>query len=247
MININSPNIQDLGDVTDIVNEENKHLVFLDACAFLDIVRVPLPERNNDLDLHTHLIEVKNLIVNDEIISISSELCVKEFNDNISEVIPFYKSQIDKMEKPLNGFIENVNKSGISGYPITKSDLKSYSLESYFSDIAEAVINKVIFIKEEECFRNLAHSRVIDKTPPAHKKGEYKDCLIWETFLSLLKNRSSFEKYNFFLSSNKRDYCELPDVNQLHPFLIDETETYNCHFALTDSRLYHRLREFGVI
>lgn len=247
MINISSPNIQDLGDVTNLVNDNNKHLLFLDACALLDIVRVPLPERLNEIDLHTHLIEVKKLIVNNSIICVSSELCVKEFNDNIPAVINSYKLQIDKIEKPLNQYIDNVNKSGIAGYTIAKSDLKSYSLESYFSDIAEVVINKVIFIKEEEDFRNRAHTRVIDKNAPAHKKGEYKDCLIWETFISLLKSRASFEKYNFFLSSNKQDYCKLPNTNQLHPFLVSETDTNNCHFALTFSRLYNRLREFGII
>lgn len=247
MISISSPKILEKDDVAGRVNEKNKHLLFFDTCALLDIIRVPLPERKNDVNLHTHLIEVKNIIDNESIICTSSELCIREFNDNIPGIISSFKEQIDKIEKPLNRYIEHVNKSGLAGYTITKSDLKSYSLESYFSDIAEVIIDKILFIKEEETFRNLAHTRVIDKVPPALKKGEYKDCLIWETFVNLLRERKSYDKFNFFFSSNKDDYCELQNTNELHPSLVNETESYNCHFALTYTRLYHKFRELRIL
>lgn len=246
MISINSPQQLDLDNVVLKINNENKPVLFFDTCSILDILRVALPERNTPIGLDKQLIAIKDLIVDEKIICISSELCIKEFNDHCQEIINSYEQQLKKIQEPINKYLAIINNSGIFG-TLPVLDLNAYSMENYFSDIAEAIINKIIFINEQATFKEAAHFRVVNKFCPAKKKGEYKDCFIWETFFQTIKAKDSQLKESYFLSSNKQDYCELPNDNDFHTDLKMELNTLNVHFLLNYSKLYYELKNIGLI
>lgn len=235
----------DLSEVIEKINGHNKPILFFDTCSILDILRIALPERTVQSGSDKQLIEIKNLIINDQVICISSQLCIKEFNDHCSEIVLSYESQLKKIQEPVNKYLTIINNSGIFG-DLPVLDLNIYSMENYFSDIAQTIINKIIFINGEDSFKDAAHVRVIDKICPAKKKGEYKDCFIWETFLQTIK-ASNKEKEYYFLSSNKQDYCQLPNENDFHPDLKLEISPLNVSFVQNYSMLFHKFRSVGFL
>jgi len=109
------------------------------------------------------------------------------------------------------------------------------------------ILDKIIFIKDQQTFQNAAHVRIVNKTPPALKKGEYKDCFIWESFYQTTKNRDSFSNFSFFISSNKQDYCELPHNHDFHPKLESEISGMNIYYAFNFTKLYDRLLELKIV
>ncbi|MGK7392876.1 MAG: PIN domain-containing protein [Candidatus Cyclobacteriaceae bacterium M2_1C_046] len=244
MINIDSPTIVDHSVVERIINSGNRPILFFDTCALLDILRIPLPSRSFPTDADQHVIEVKNFINADKAICLSSEICIKEFNDNTPIILKAYDTEFTKIESSINNFYELVDNSGIASEKIDRVSLKKYKIENYFADIAGNIISKIYFV-EEEPLRNSAHIRLIDKIPPAAKKGEYKDCIIWETYYKIISELKS--RVSFFISSNKDDYCDGSNTEEFHPLLKDEIDTKNNYFIISYTRLYHKLREMKLI
>ncbi len=243
MISISNPAVTSIAGLSDI---NSKPIFFFDACALLDILRIPLPDRENPQCSDTHLIMVKDYIISDKAICLSSEICIKEFNDHAPDIINSYSQQFSKIESSANKVISIINNSGTLNQPLNNLNLNVYNLENYFSDMANAVIAKIQFI-EELPYRNLAHNRLVDTNPPAHKKGEYKDCLIWETFYKVVRSKTSFEKEAFFISSNKQDYCQLPNSNNFHPYLENEVNGLNSIYRINYTQLFYKLRELQYI
>lgn len=103
-----------------------------------------------------------------------------------------------------------------------------------------------MFIEVSQGFKDKAHTRLIDKKAPAHSKGEYKDCIIWETFLSLRRSQTDKSKPAFFLSSNKSDYCEPPYTRDFHPKLLSEVDKLNALYTMDYSALDARLCELKI-
>lgn len=244
MTNINPP-ILSLQDAIKIVDLENKPILFFDTCALLDILRICIPERHI-AELDKHLIEVKRLIDNNNVICFSSKLCIKEFNDHSSSIINSYESELNKIQSPVNKYLEIVNNSNIYGnLPII--NLNTYSMKKYFSDIVIAIVNKTNFIDEDDDFKEAAHTRVIEKKSPAKNKGEYKDCYIWETFLQLIRNRASHATNAYFISSNKKDYCNQSDFDKFEVDLEGDITGFNIQFALNQTKLFHKLQKDKIL
>ena len=106
MINISNHAVTSIAGLSDI---NSKPIFFFDACALLDILRIPLPDRNNPVGSDLHLIAVKDFIISDKVICLSSEICIKEFNDNAPAIIDSYSHQFSQIENSANKVINIIN------------------------------------------------------------------------------------------------------------------------------------------
>jgi len=208
MSKITSPNIIDKNVAILHIDTEKKPVIFWDTCSLLDIVRLPLPDRNQTVDSLEKIIEIKNKIVSKDIVSLSSELCITEFNNHIETWTKTLESESKRLSKTYNNFIGFINKANIGVSPILTTNLSIYRLEDLLCQIIHAIVNETLFIREDATFATFAHFRTTNKIPPAMKKGEYKDCYVWGTCLEL-RQTSSDKSYSYnFMSSNVTDYAD---------------------------------------
>ncbi len=68
------------------------------------------------------------------------------------------------------------------------------------------VIHNTYVIDEDILFHRKAYNRILGETPPCSEKQQYKDCYIWETFLSVCDNLANQGVANF-MTENTEDYC----------------------------------------
>ena len=165
-------------DAVELMTKELKPVIFWDTCMLLDAIRLPIPERNHSVDLLQKVIAIKNKIVSNEIISLSSVLCVNEFNKHVDST----KNELIRASKSLtqahNNFVGFINKYNFGGPQIPEIDLSIYKLEELVMNILDSIIKNTLFINEDQTFKDFATFRTIQGISPAKKKGEFKDCYI---------------------------------------------------------------------
>ncbi|SIR48193.1 MULTISPECIES: PIN domain-containing protein [unclassified Chryseobacterium] len=233
-------------EVIDYLDLEKKPVIFWDTCALLDIIRLPLPERNHTIDALEQIIEIKNKIVSKDVISLSSELCITEFNDHIDSWIQKLNTESKAISKRFNNFIGFINKSNIGIAPIADIDISTYGLEDLLCQIIFAITKETIFVGQDSSFASFAHFRTTNKIPPAKKKGEYKDCYIWGTCLEIRKMCSDRSYSYNFLSSNTSDYAKADKTSFVTE--IDNESTINRITYFPNFKIaYGLLRRDGII
>ena len=235
MSKIINPNIMSKIAAETHINTEKKPIIFWDTCSLLDIVRLPLPDRNNTVDTLEKIIEIKNKIVSKDIISISSILCVAEFNDHIDNCVKVLEIESKKLSISYNNFIGFINKANLGAPPVENTNLPIYGLEDLLCQIIQSITNETFFISEDTSFANFAHFRTTNKVPPAKKKGEYKDCYIWGTCLGIRQNSIDKTYPYHFMSSNTTDYAALNKshfVTEIHNEASINNITYFPNFKL---------------
>lgn len=207
MLTINNPKKENKSSIINLIDTHKKPVIFWDTCSLLDIVRLPLPERNNTVDTLRMIIEIKDKIISNDIISISSELCITEFNNHIESWSKRLESESKKLSKSYNNFIGFINEINVASQTISNVDLSVYKIEQLLCQITHAIINETIFVEEDDTFKEFAHFRTTNKIPPAKKKGEYKDCYIWGTCLEIRSTNTDKSYPYYFISSNTTDYA----------------------------------------
>lgn len=246
MPKITSPNLIDKSAAISLIDTEKKPVIFWDTCSLLDIVRIPLPERNNTVDLVQKVIEIKNKIVTGDIVSLSSALCVTEFNNHIERWIRELESESKRLSKSCNKFIDFINEINFGVPTISHIDLSIYKVEDVLVQITHAIIYKTLFIKEESTFAEFAHFRTTNKVPPAKKKGEYKDCYIWGTCLEV-RQLSTDKAYSYnFMSSNTTDYAD-KTKSKFVTEIAHEASLNNITYFPNYRMAYGLLKKDGVI
>ena len=77
---------------------ENVPLIFWDTCALLDIVRTPIIERSklnfNSLQAYER---ITDYIMDQKVISVTSEIVVKEFHEHIGDCIKALEQQSQRI------------------------------------------------------------------------------------------------------------------------------------------------------
>jgi hypothetical protein len=127
MLKINNPTIINKNDAINHLNTQCKPVIFWDTCALLDIIRQPLSDRKGSADILAKVIQIKNKILSGDIISLSSELCIKEFNDHVGNCIESLKKESKNISVQHNHFVSFTNTLGISH--VSSIDLSTYKLE----------------------------------------------------------------------------------------------------------------------
>lgn len=247
MISITNLNIKTLDEVLDLINNNTKPVVFWDTCSLIDIIRLPLPSRKNSLELMTRIIEIKDVILQKKVYSLSSERCIKELSDNALTEIGNYEKELTKLGRDVNTYIDFINTSGFTLTSISPISLNSYKLELYFCDLTQAILNNTIFIKAHNCFQESADIRTVNKMTPAKTKGEYKDCYIWETNLQTRKLHNDKSLLWTFISSNTTDYTNNVDKTNFASDIAEETSVNNIAYASNFNLLIKHFIDSGVI
>lgn len=245
MSTIASSKIIDLASAVQLLNSDIKPVIFWDSCALLDIIRLPMPERNQSVDRLTKIMEIKQAIVNGDILSLASKLTIKEFNDHIGDTESKLYFEARRISREYNAFIAFINKVNPSTM-LLQVDLTAYNIELGLMDIIESIIDDTFFIDEDPKFVNLASQKTINKIPPAHKKGEYKDCYIWATCILARGMSNGLRMPYGFMSTNIADYA-LPKSIRLLPNLASEALATGVDYYANIDVMYGALKRAGVL
>jgi hypothetical protein len=244
MSTIVSPKIVTKEVAVQLLNDSGKPVIFWDTCSLLDIIRLPIPDRKHSVGRLEKVMEIRQKIVSGEILSFASVLTVKEFNDHVveaqNEVIRAAR-RISQDHNNYMGFVTRVDPT-TSSAPI---DLTLHNLEVQLNDIVQEIVLETNFIDRDESFLHIAEHRVIEKIAPAKVKGEFKDCYIWSTCLTIRQESSKSGHPFGFLSSNIRDYAEAPS-NNLEPYLLTEATTADLLYYANIDVAYGSLKEYGI-
>jgi hypothetical protein len=246
MSKITNPNIIDKAAAILHIDTEKKPVIFWDTCSLLDIVRLPLPDRKQTVDSLEKVIEIKNKIVSKDIISISSELCITEFNNHIETWTRTLELESKKLSKTFNNFIGFINKVNLGATPIPQADLSVYRLEDLLCQIIHAITNETLFISEDNTFATFAHFRTTNKIPPAKKKGEYKDCYVWGTCLEIRQTNSDKSYPYNFMSSNVTDYADNNKIDFVTE-IKNETTINNINYFSNFKIAYGKLKRDRIV
>jgi hypothetical protein len=245
MSRILSPNILDKSGVVNLIEGEQKPVVFWDTCSLLDILRIPLPDRGHSTDVLKRIIEIKSKIVSGDIMSLSSELCIKEFDDHVEQCLQDIENAAKKLSRSFNIFAGFINEIPIVVPEISPVDLSMYKINNALIRIVHSIIDKTVFVREDTTFLASAHFRTTYKIPPAKKKGEYKDCYIWATCLDVRKESIGRNYSYIFLSSNSVDYAD-DSKTEFADELKNETQSAEITYCSNFQIAYKVLKEKGV-
>ena len=187
-------------DISQKVTDESKPIIFWDTCSLLYFNSIIDRRAYEEYEWDSKLLD---LIRNNHVYSFTSMVVMKEFNKHHDEL----KGKDDACENRLKGLMSNYG--DIVGSP-QKEDLAKGMNALVLSDHMETLITDLwansIVIDEDLFFAEKAHNRVLADLPPSKEKQEYKDCYIWETFLTLCDNVNQKDKV-FFMTENTVDYC----------------------------------------
>lgn len=75
-------------------------------------------------------------------------------------------------------------------------------LVTILEDIEKRIWQNTYVISENAALRNHAHFRVLHKMSPSKKKDQYKDSLIWVTFLQMASTLPTTQ-YEVYVTDNK--------------------------------------------
>lgn len=200
----------------------NKIIVFWDTCALLDIIRIPIRDnlKFNDLVCYERIAQYIN---NDNIISVTSGLVIKEFADHYqNERRNLIQAQTKLKNQVLdytNYMISTNKKNRIT------SAINLLNVESRLDTVLNQILKKTFVLKEEAIYRDFADYRLRNKIAPAARKSEYKDCYIWGTFIKLVHKISPTSNYVSFISVNTKDYQD--DNGRLHSHIQTDCNYLN--------------------
>lgn len=184
----------------------NKPIVFWDTCALLDILNFYIIQEKDSSSQYDFYQNILQEIKEGRILSVTSQLVYKEFMQHFKEM---YK-KIAINEKSLkNVYLEYADTLPQAQKKGLTRAANQLNIVPVFDKLIRDIWKSTIIIKEQQSFQNNAHYRVVNKIPPAAVKGEYKDCYIWTTFVSLsnaLKKRYSSHPEMFFITSNAKDF-----------------------------------------
>ena len=222
---------------------QNTPFIFWDTCALLDILRIPYRQENVTAALTTYQ-QLYELIENDRIISLTSDMVLYEFNSHFDEISNELSKEVRRLKESIRKYValmSDKKKEKISRI-IPFFDIASLqSLDS----LVRKIWKKTYIIREQCIYRNMAHTRTVSRIPPAKNKGEYKDCFIWSTFLKYARDSSSPCK--IFFTTNIADYCN-KEAKKIDDFLTQECSRIdNAYVYVTSGEVYGKLhRDFGM-
>lgn len=215
--------------------------VFWDTCALLDILRIPYRDADVKSKVEQYQ-KILSLIENGDIVSITSDMVLYEFNSHYDDIL-------QELNKNKDGIVSNLSRySFIMNNEIKKKiDTISPLVRSkecfVLLELVRKIWKKTYIIREQDAFKRKAHTRTKLKQPPAKNKGEYKDCYIWSAF-SMYANRST-APLKIFVTTNTADYCDVSrDKSKADPYLLQECSVINAEIHLNIGSLYGRLKAY---
>lgn len=183
---------------------QNVPFLFWDTCALLDILRIP--ERFADVTRAlTPYQRLCDLIENGNIISITSDMVLYEFNSHFDDILNELSRGVQKVKEDVIRYshLMSDKKNEKINHILPILDISSLKI---LENLVRKIWKNTYIIREQTVYRNMAHQRTVAKIPPAKNKGEYKDCFIWATFLQYAE--ASPSPCKIFITTNTADYCD---------------------------------------
>ncbi|WP_042369424.1 PIN domain-containing protein [Bacteroides neonati] len=214
-------------------------IIFWDTCALLDILRIADRENINAYDNYQYILEKIN---NDELISVTSELVLYEYNNHIQEIeSEFRRKQTSAQDiiKKYCAFQTDEHSANILG------SINSLDAITTFVNFSEILWSKTYILREQKTYQQFAHFRTKHKFAPAHKKGEYKDCYIWGTCMKLA-NRKPWDVPVLFFTKNTDDYCDINNKRDLDSRISDDCNQNGIKVLLNSGSVRGELINLGI-
>lgn len=184
-----------------------KPVVFMDSCAYIEFIYTISPSKNRKINDIENAFKILNSVFEGKVQLISSEICIKEINDNYETALKALVREI----KELNDRIESIyytDKRYLAISPNEHTNLTIYNLSDSIRTSVKSLIEKTLFIKCTSAIKEKSHVRTINKLPPSDSKSQYKDCIVWETCLEV-KEKLSQEL--IFATVNRADFFDSSD------------------------------------
>lgn len=200
-------NLDNYQDQLDYIIQTNVPLLFIDTCAYLDVLRMVHRDDMSFDDLDA-LHDLVKLTAENKLLFITSEIVRDEFFSNHSATLEelntkfkAHKHFYEKTVKVMTKFSPNTTKY----IPTVSGDWIILLDEFCQKNIKD---NSIIFDKTDND-KTKAFDRVYAvKAPAKQGKDSLKDCLIFETLLRVVGElrKSGFNNKVCFISSNTKDF-----------------------------------------
>ena len=227
-------------DIFGVVTDNDKPIVFWDTCSMLYFNSIIDRRAYDEYEWDSKIL---NLITKGDVYSFTSMIVMKEFNKHHD----ILKEKEDKHEIKLRKLMSEYG--DIIGPP-KKDDLtkgmNALDLSNHMEGLITTLWSYTNVIDEDLFFAEKAHNRVLAEQPPAKEKQEYKDCYIWETFLTLCDQVGQKDRV-FFMTENTVDYCG-KNSNTPCADIVNEMKVRGGQMKVTKSSLYVDLAKLlGII
>lgn len=189
----------------------NKPIIFWDTCALVDIIRIPHSTKNFTIQDLQKYEDIAVWLENGLIQSITSDLVNIEFDEHYTKEYSNLLTEQDRLKQNIKSFsqyIENTSKKN----KIDKI-INTLNIQNRFGNLTNRICRQTTLIRGENQHAKFADFRTRHKMAPAANKGEYKDCYIWGTYLSIIKAVNP-SVYCSFITTNPKDYRKQGIIDQ---------------------------------
>lgn len=208
-----------------------KPILFWDTCALLDILRLPIRQPLRGAELLMKYEMIAESIERGLIASVTSGLVITELTNHYNQV---YNDLTRKENDAKNQMI------GLADYMVSAKKknrliqaVNLLNIESRLQSVLRRLLKNTIILKEQNAYRNFADYRLRYGMAPAERKAEYKDCYIWGTFVTLIRNINP-NTLSIFFTTNTKDYKD--NSNNVYPLLVRD-----CYFP--DTKIHFSMDE----
>lgn len=193
------------------LNSSPAHVIFIDTCVLLDIVRSPVRE-SVSADSAKYAQDLYSRATNSppSLWLVTSETVLNEWHENISSVKDETAREIRRLERRRQHLLRAVE-SVTKGEFYCEQNTMYSNIADQMQEVSEALLDACMIVVPDDEHSVKAMNRVKKYMPPAQRgKSEAKDCEIFELFLALCEDAraAGITDEFLFVSSNVKDYGE---------------------------------------
>lgn len=179
-------------------------MIFWDTCALVDIIRIPHSTKNFTLATLQQYEKIAQWLEEGKIISITSDIVRTEFNEHYIDEHAKLLSEQNKRIIKIKDFTQYLP-SAAKAQNINNS-VDRLKVKKRLEQLTDRICKQTYIMRLESSYAKFDDYRIRKKLAPASSKGEFKDCYIWGTFLSVLKELNSTCD-TYFVTTNPADYA----------------------------------------
>lgn len=220
---------------------DDKPIIFWDTCSLLYFNSIVDRRAYREFDWDKKLLD---LIANGDVYSVTSTVVYHEF-DSHHEALKI--KDADRENALKNSMAEYGKIVGGLDEVALKRGMNALHLSAQMDSMVSELWRHTFVIDDDIDFYIKAHNRVLAKTPPASEKQEYKDCYIWETFLTLCDD-IPHKGLAIFMTENTEDYCGKSKTSTPLPSIQSELNGHKGLITLTKCQLWVAVaKKLGLI
>lgn len=195
----------------------DKPILFWDTCALLDMLRIPYRDKY-DINLLISYERISDMIKRGDIVSLTSSIVDIEFDNHYGGTLNELRRSVGKVKRQAKEYTDYMSDDHLKSS--IKTEIDRIEIEQRLLNVLDDVTRNTILVNGNKKLDKIAKDRVIYKVAPVSVKGEYKDCYIWATFVSLIKDLNP-TKLSCFATTNVRDYKQKNNSSPLQQLLDD--------------------------